>query len=627
MKKILPVILLYALILNLASCSNSNRNSNFSEQTELIESVSVNEGSSSISITEDAVDKQEIREYSKMSAKDITACLTIEQKAAQMVMPAVYHVSEKEIRENCYGSILSGIGENATYTTWQQTITYFQNQALKSEAAIPFLYGQDDVHGVNYCSGAVIFPHNIGIGAANDAELTYQMGLAVADEAKLCYMLWNFSPCVAQGADPRWGRTYESYSSDIDIIKELSAYYVKGLNDGGLVSCAKHFFADGNVLYGTGENSDVNRIMDRGDAQLSDDEINILLDVYQNLIDTGVQTIMVSHSSLNGVKMHENEKYLQYLKNEMGFKGFIVGDWNSVDNITGENLKEKVIKSVNAGVDMLMQVDQYNECMQYIIEGVNEGKIFQERIDDAVTRIMQVKLDEGIFDDPLFKNLNTKQSAVGSDEYRNLAEKLVEESLVLIKNENNTLPLKQNAKVYLIGPAANNVMAQCGGWTGQWRGSNNIKNVTTISDGFFKVAQEFNIEIITEKDRANEADIVLIVVGENSYAEWEGDTSDLSLTGEFGLDGNMDAINEAQSLGIPTVACVVAGRNIIIDEYKDMWDSVVMCYLPGSEGQGVANVLMGKSDFTGKLPMPWYSSIDQIGTDSSWLEIGYGLSY
>ncbi|MBR5088301.1 MAG: glycoside hydrolase family 3 protein, partial [Ruminiclostridium sp.] len=449
-------------------------------------------------------------------------------------------------------------------------------------------------------------------------------------EAKLCHMLWNYSPCVAQSVDPRWGRTYESYGSDLETITRLSTAYTKGLIDGGLVACAKHFFADGNVLYGTGERDDTFMLIDRGDAQLSDDEINELLKVYQAQIDAGVQTIMISHSSLNGVKMHENKEYIMKLKDEMGFKGFIASDWGSVQHISGSSFREQVIKSVNAGIDMLMETDRFDEVRQIIVEAVRSGEISEERVNDAVTRIIKVKKDAGLFDDPLLTDMKTEQTVTGSPEYRKVAEKLVEESLVLLKNEGDVLPFKKGTKVYITGPAADNGQAQCGGWTMGWNGAptTDVPGTTTILEAFTGYAESYGIEVITDKNEAANADVVLLCVGEQSYAEWNGDTADMELCGALGLSGNKAAIKAARELGKPTVTCIIAGRNVILDPTDyDGWDSVVMCYLPGSEGKGISDVLCGCSDFTGKLPSPWYSSIDQITTDECWLERGYGLDY
>ncbi len=548
----------------------------------------------------EAGDANRYKNYADMTPEQIVSQMTIEQKAAQMVQPAVYRITNDDMRAKGYGSVLSTAGHTDA-KQWRKIVDDLQQAAIESPSGIPFIYGQDDVHGVNYCVNAVYFPHNIGIGAANDEELTYKMGQITADEAKICHMMWNFSPVVAQSVDPRWGRTYESYGSDLEIIKKLSTAYTKGLIDKGLVACAKHFFADGNVVYGTGEQGATKMLIDRGDAKLTQEQINELLKVYQAQIDAGVQTIMISHSSLNGVKMHENETY-----------------------------KEKVIKSVNSGIDMLMEADRFEETKEIIIEAVKNGEISEERVNDAVARIIKVKMDVGLFKDPMLTEMKTDQTETGSLEYRKVAEQLVEKSLVLLKNDKNTLPLKQGAKVYITGPAADDGAVQCGGWTLDWNRAttSEIKGVTTIKEAFERYAKDYGIEVITDPKEASKADVVLLCVGEQAYAEWNGDTEDLKLNGELGLSGNRDAMSEAEKLGKPVVTCIVAGRHVIIDEadYKK-WDSVVMCYLPGSEGKGISDVLCGCADFSGKLPSPWYGALDQIGTDKSFLKKGYGLSY
>lgn len=567
--------------------------------------------------------------FSGMEADEIAAALTLEQKAAQMVQPAVYLVAGARVKKNCYGSILSK-HSSVRSDAWVDIVDRLQRLALASEAGVPLLYGQDDVHGVNYCLDAVYFPHNIGLGAANDPELTYQAGLITADEAKLCHMLWNFAPCVAQSSDPRWGRTYESYGSDLQIIKSLSVAYAKGLLDGGLVACAKHFIGDGNVEFGTGEHSDVNRLIDRGNSTLSEDEIQALMSVYQAQIDAGVQTIMVSHSALNGVKMHENGEYIWKLKDEMGFEGFIVSDWNAVQNTSPGTYREQVITAVNAGIDMLMEVDRYDEAMGIIVDAVRSGEIAESRVDDAVTRILRVKKDLGLFEDPFCEAMKTAARETGSDEYRAVAEKLVEESLVLLKNGEGALPFGPGTRVYVTGPACDDPQVQCGGWTIDWNRSPNkkIEGVTTILAGLEERAEAYGITVLTDPAEAQSADVVLLVVGENAYAEWNGDTEDLELCGAMGIRANREAIEEAAALGKRVVTCIVAGRHVLIDPADyDRWDAVVMCYLPGSEGQGVADVLCGEADFTGRLPAPWYASLDQIGTDAHWLDVGYGLSY
>ena len=628
MKKALALLLPLTLLVSSVSCGGRSSSSDSSAVTETT-TASVTSETETASELDKVGNGAKYENYASMSPEEIVGLLTLEQKADQMVQPAIYNVTEEEMKQNDYGSILSTVG-CIDSSSWRKTVDGYQKSAIDSEAGIPYVYGQDDVHGVNYCLNAVYFPHNIGQGAANDEELAYQVGLITADEAKLCHMLWNFSPCVAQSVDPRWGRTYESYGSDLETITKLSTAYTQGLIDGGLIACTKHYFGDGNVVYGTGEQGETKMLIDRGDAQLTDDEIEELLKVYKAQIDAGVQTIMISHSSLNGVKMHENKEYIMKLKDEMGFKGFIVSDWGSIQNIPGASYKEQVIKSVNAGIDMLMETDKFDEAKKIIVDAVNSGDIPEERVNDAVARIIKVKKDAGLFNDPLCENIKTQQKETGSLEYRKVAEKLVEESLVLLKNDNDVLPFKEGAKVYLSGPAADNCQAQCGGWTMDWNGPNqkDVPGVTTIKEAFERYAKDYKIEVITDSAKASEADVVLLCVGEQPYAEWNGDTEDMELCGTLGLEDNEKAIKEAKGLGKPTVACILAGRQVILDEadYAD-WDSVVMCYLPGSEGKGISDVLCGCADFTGKLPSPWYNSVDQIRTDKSWLEKGYGLTY
>lgn len=565
-----------------------------------------------------------------LTAKEIVAGLTLEEKAAQMIQAAGYKVITKdEMKNGGYGSLLSMWGFSAE--EWKAYILGLQEGALASSSGIPYIYGNDAVHGVNNCDGAVIFPHNIGIGAANDEELTYKMGLAVADEAKMSGMLWTFSPCVASAQDPRWGRTFESYSSDTKMVASLGLAFSKGLIDGGILPCAKHYLGDGDVMYGTGEKD---MLIDRGDAILDDARIGELLEVYKTLVDGGVKTVMVTHGAVNGVKMHMHKELItDRLKGELGFTGFVVSDWESIHNMPGNSLKEQVISAVNAGIDMLMEPEYYKDCVKYIIEAVNEGAITAERVDDAVARIVSVKKEMGLFDDPMMQKLETKYETTGSAEYRDLARQLVEKSLVLLKNDNNVLPLKKGSKIFVTGDAANNTGVLCGGWTHKWEGDMDKGNTRlqpdgkTILDGFNALADEYGYTIITDPAQAGSADVTVLCIGEKPYVEWLGDTGDLSITGKLALSGNKKDIAFATELGKPVVTCIIAGRNVIYDEYEDNWDAVVMCYLPGSEGDGVANVLSGKAGFSGRLPMPYYSSVQDIRTDKVKYEIGYGLDF
>lgn len=574
-----------------------------------------------------------LADYSKMTPEEICKTLTIEQKAAQMMQPTIYNTLAMEMKATDYGSILSRVDDYPMPTAeeWKKTVTEYQTFAMQNDAPIPFIYGNDSVHGVNFASGCVMFPHNINIGAAHDTALTEEYGKLAGSDIVHTRMMLNFAPCVATANDPRWGRTYESYSSDSKIVKELAIAYTKGLMSEGVIACPKHFFGDGMITFGTGESTP----LDRGDAKLSEEQIKDQLSIYQALIDQGVRVIMLSHSSLNGTKMHENAKYITYLKNDMGFKGIVLSDWDSVMNCSGSNYKENVILCVKAGVDMLMTETDHAAAMGYIIEGVKEGRISEERIDDAVTRILRVKKEAGLFDDPYLEKVKPSYE-FGSEKSREVARKLAAESFVPLKAGSN-MYIKPGMKVFVTGPAADDVGALCGGWTNWWQGETdaNMKNMG-IADKHFRMeghsilealreaSKDMGFEIITDISQIGTCDMVLLCVGEKPYAEWYGDTSDLSLTGSLGLPGNSDAIQFAAQSGKPVVTLIVAGRNVIIDKYLDSWDSCIMLYLPGTEGgNAVSDVLTGKTGLKGTLPMPYYSSTEQIGTGKCWHDVGW----
>ncbi|MBQ6442000.1 MAG: glycoside hydrolase family 3 protein [Lachnospiraceae bacterium] len=575
---------------------------------------------------------ESITKYDGMTAEEIVAGLTLDQKAAQMVEGAIYCISDAQMQQYDYGSVLSKFDElpNPTDLEWHEIVDAYQRDALSSEAAIPFLYGQDSVHGVNYASGSVIFPQNINMGAANDPALMKEYGALVGSDIVHTGMLLNFSPCVDAAQDPRWGRTYECFSDDNEIVKNLSVPYAEGLLSEGVVVCAKHFFGGGYTAYGTGEYSNMTeRIIDRGDAPMTQDQIDAQLSVYEALVKAGVQSIMISHSSLNGTKMHENAAYIRYLKDDLGFDGFILSDWDSIENCSGADLKENVILCVNAGIDMLMEAEHYEECRQIIVEAVKEGSISEERVDDAVRRIIQVKMDAGLFQDPFMKDFAPAYD-YGSEKSHQVARELAAKSFVPLKAGSH-LTIEKGMKIYVTGPAATDTGALCGGWTYLWQGASDtlyderiLPNDPTILEALNAAGEENGFEIITDPKKIGECDMVLLCIGEHPYAEWEGDTRDLSIVGDMALDGNKQAIEEAAASGKPTLTLLIAGRNVIIDEYLDNWDSCIMCYLPGSEGgNAVTDVLTGKAPLTGTLPMPYYSSVSQIGTGECWHEAGW----
>ena len=556
-----------------------------------------------------------------MSPEDICKTLTLEQKAAQMMQPTIYNVPPSMMKNTDYGSILSRIDDfpMPSDTEWKNAVNDYQKFALQADTPIPFIYGNDSLHGVNFASGCVMFPHNINIGAAHDVALTEEYGKLVGSDIAHTGMLLNFSPCVATANDPRWGRTYESYSSDSKIVTELSVAYAKGMLSEGVVVCPKHFFGDGMTAYGTGEDPS-SMLLDRGDAQLTDEQINEQLAIYQALIDEGVQVIMLSHSSLNGTKMHENAKYISILKNDMGFNGIVLSDWDSIMNCSGESYKDNVILGVNAGIDMFMTDTNHEEAMGYIISGVKEGLISEDRINDAVTRIIRVKQEAGLFDDPLLEKL-TPSYDYGSARSHEVARQLAAESFVPLK-VSDKMYIKPGMKVFVAGPAADDVGALCGGWTNWWQGMSDAEmSGLGVTDKHFRSEGPSIVEALIAASKEGGFEIV---TDESQIGSWYGDSKDLSLTGELGLLGFGGAISLAKQSGKPTVTLIVAGRNVMISNYIDQWDACIMLYLPGTEGgNAVADVLTKKVELTGTLPMPYYSSIDQIGTSQCWHDIGW----
>lgn len=564
--------------------------------------------------------------YVSMTPEEICASLTLEQKAAQMIQPVLEKTHPTEMKTNNYGSVIARIDNwpMPGVGAWRETVKSYQDYALQSSAKIPYIYGNDSVHGVNFASGCVIFPHNINVGAANDPALTEEYGKLVGSDIVQTRMILNFAPCVATANDPRWGRTYESYSSDSKIVTDLAVAYTKGLLSQGVIVCPKHFFGDGLTAYGTGESTP----LDRGDAKISEDQIKEQISIYQALIDEGVQVIMLSHSALNGTKMHENEKYISMLKNDMGFKGIVLSDWDAVMHCSGASYRENVILGVNAGIDMLMTDTDHADAMKFIINGVKDGKISEDRINDAVTRIIRVKKEAGLFEDPYLEKVNP-EFEFGSTRSHEVARKLAAESFVALKT-GKKMYIEPGMKVFVTGPAADDTGVLCGGWTYFWQGISDKEYFgstdthVTQGNSIVDALKEAGVEVVTDKSQIGSCDMVLLCIGEKPYAEWEGDTDNLSLTGTMGLPGNADAIKFAAESGLPTVTLIVAGRNVMISDYIDKWDSCIMLYLPGSEGgNAVADVLTKKAELKGTLPMPYYSSVDQIGTGKCWKEVGW----
>ena len=569
--------------------------------------------------------------------------MTLEEKIGQMTQVDYRYLKDKsDIAKYFLGSILSGGGATPPTnqpSSWVDLYNGFQKEALKTRLKIPLIYGIDAVHGHNNVFGATMFPHNIGLGCANDKLLVQKIASATAAEVKATGLDWTFAPCVAVAQDERWGRTYESFSEDSDIVTELGVastigYQGRNLNKNSVLACAKHFVGDGNTVFGTGTNW---YKIDRGDVVLEEEELRSkYIKPFKESIRAGVGSIMISYNSWKGKKLH-GHKYLinDVLRKELKFDGIVISDWAGINEID-KDYKTCIIQSINAGIDMNMvpgslnpDDNSYDDFIRLAIEAVKEGSISMKRIDDAVYRILKVKKQIGLFDNPI-KNPPDK-NIVGSRKHRDLARESVRKSLVLLKNENKILPLKKfGKKITLVGDHADNIGFQCGGWTIHWQGgSGDITTGTTILDAFKStVSDSNNINYSKNGDNLTSSDIIVVAIGEKPYTEGVGDRDSLFLSKE-----NKELLEKIKRAKIPYVVILISGRPMIINEELNDSHAFVAAWLPGTEGAGISDVLFGDFDFSGKLSMTWPKSMKQIPInfgDNDYdplFEFGFGLSY
>ena len=509
------------------------------------------------------------------------------------------------------GSLLSGGGSHPNVNepqAWLDMYNNYQSETLKSRLQIPLIYGIDAVHGHNNVYGATIFPQNIGLGATNNPELIFKISEATSIEVAATGIDWTFSPCLSSPEDYRWGRTYEGFSSDPSLVEILGEASVKGYqsaqtNSGKkVVACAKHFIGDGNTEFGTG----MNGLVDRGNTILTVDELKEkLLPKYQAAIDADVQTIMASYNSWNGVKCHGSKELLtDILKVEMGFDGFVISDWQGIDEIPGD-YKSDIITSINAGIDMVMvsgQGQPYKKFMRLLKESVEEGSIPLARIDDAVKRILKVKLRNGLFDNPIVEN--DALEVIGSDAHRDIARQAVRESVVVLKND-DIIPISKDSKsIVVAGRGADNLGMQCGGWTINWQGGQGDITVgTTILDGIKKsVSSETNVIYSIDGQDLNDVDgdLAVVVIGEDPYTEFFGDKDNLDL-----LDDDIETINTLKDKGYKVMVLLISGRPMNIADHINSWDGFAAVWLPGTEGDGISDILFGDFQSSGKLSYPW----------------------
>ena len=580
---------------------------------------------------------------------ELLSKMTLEEKVGQMTQAEQSSLKDvNDIEKYFLGSLLSGGNSDPksgnTLNDWTDMYDQYQSHALKTRLGIPILYGVDAVHGHNNVLGAVVFPHNIGLGCTRNPELVEKASRITAIEVRATGINWTFAPCVAVPRDERWGRTYEGFGEMPELAKSLGEAAVRGFQGDNLsdplriLACAKHFVGDGGTTFGTGlpkeQNSAQRWGLDQGDVRLSEQELrDIHMEGYIPAIKAGVGSIMPSYNSWNGEKCSGSKRLLtEILKQELGFEGFLISDYAAIDQLPGD-YKSDIEQSINAGMDMVMVPHKYQEFFDTLCALVKEGKVSTARIDDAARRILRVKFALGLMEEGRShladRSLHAK---FGSAEHREVARQCVRESLVLLKNEKKALPIsKRIARIHVAGKNADDIGNQCGGWTIDWQGKSGdlTPGGTTILKAIQNaVAKNTKITFAKDGTGAAGADIGIVVIGEKPYAEMRGDREDLSLDKE-----DVAAIENLKKAGIPVVVIVISGRPLIIDKIVDKADAILAAWLPGTEGAGVADVLFGDYKPKGKLSFSWPRSTSQIPINMGnrnydpLFKYGFGLTY
>ncbi|MDP5106030.1 MAG: glycoside hydrolase family 3 C-terminal domain-containing protein [Polaribacter sp.] len=550
------------------------------------------------------VSKDEIIEQ---KVDSLLKLMTLEEKIGQMSQIRHFEANvDEDVSAKFIGSIIHTQGPNPGETAldWQNRFIVLQKKALSTRLGIPMLFAVDAVHGQNTFNGATIFPHNIGLGATQNEKLVEEIAKITAIESQATGFNWVFSPCVAIPFNEKWGRVYEAFSESTELTEKLTKASIKGhqgnLEDSNTVlATAKHFIGDGATDFG----------IEGGETSLSAKEINqILLAPYKVAVKENVGAIMASFNTVSGISMHANKALItDTLKVGLNFKGIVVSDWQGYSRFGKNDI-------INAGVDVVMAVDGNLVGFQEgLREGVKDSTVSMVRIDDAVKRILRQKYRLGLFENPFpDPSLIAK---IGSKEHRAVAKQAVRESLVLLKNKNNVLPLsKETKKIVVVGEHANNSGLQSGGWTINWQGSyENYKGATTILDGIKKLSKG---EVVYDQEASQnhfDADIAIIVVGETPYAEFMGDIGHESNQLQLTLsETHQKYIKTYQEKGVKTVVVLVSGRPLVVTDQIEKSDAFVAAWLLGSEGDGVAEVLFGASNFLGKLPHSWPKSVEDF---------------
>ncbi|APZ98535.1 1,4-beta-D-glucan glucohydrolase [Sphingopyxis sp. QXT-31] len=570
--------------------------------------------------------------------------MTVEQKVGQLIQGDISTITPKDLETYPLGSILAGGNsgpngnERSSAADWAKLVGEFRAVSMKPQAngiAIPIIFGVDAVHGHNNVPGATLFPHNIGLGAARDPELIQRIGAVTAAEIAGSGIEWTFAPTLAVPQDLRWGRSYEGYAADPKLIADYAKAMVIGLQ-GPLASgksvgpahvaaTAKHFLADGGTFEGK----------DQGDAKIDEEELIAKHAMgYPAAIDAGALTVMASFSSWQGVKHHGNKGLLtDALKQKMGFEGFVVGDWNGHGQVAGCSVTD-CAQSINAGLDMFMAPDSWKGLYETTVKQAKDGTISQARLDDAVRRILRVKYKLGLFPEGHVDRSTVK--ALGTPEHLAVAREAVAKSLVLLKNNGSLLPIKPGARVLVTGPGADNMAMQAGGWTISWQGTDVVRgdfpNGQTIWEGLDKAVRDAGgVATLSDGGAYKEKpDVAIVVFGEAPYAEFQGDVPTLDYQPNDATD--LATLKKLKAAGIPVVALFLSGRPMFTSPEINAADAFVAGWLPGSQGAGVADVLIAGKDgktarpFTGTLPFAWPADA-RSPVEKPLFATGYGLKY
>lgn len=643
LKKIVALMLALALVVSLGGCGGQTDDTGQagiqSEQNAAGESVTDTEVDKSVYM--DATQDVETR------VEALLAQMTLEEKIGQMLQPEQAYITAEEVTEYGVGSVLSGGGSapstGNTIIDWAYRVNELKEAALETRLGIPLLYGVDAVHGNNNVYATTIFPHNVGLGATGDLELVEKIGEITAEEVRAIGAQWTFAPTLGNPQNVRWGRSYECFSEDASVVAEFGAAYIRGfqgvlgseeyLDENHVLACAKHFIGEGQTA--EGEN--------QGNVEMTQEEFDVLLesgviDPYTRALHEGVRTVMISYNSVDGLKCHENKHLVRdLLKGELGFTGLVVSDYNAIQQLSGVTYKEQIRQAIEAGVDLFMEVSTWKDVFNNMKELVEDGELSEELIDDSVRRILRVKFESGLFEEKIGgENELALQDEVGSDEHREVAREAVRKSLVLLKNENvgekTAIDALQDAtNIRLCGQKAYDMGSQCGGWTISWQGLTGMTTPgTTIIDGIAaEVMPEKKLSHDVKGEVVAENDAIIVVVGEGPYAEMYGDRGidgvTISATDKEMLDNLRQSLTEQGKEDIPVIAILIGGRCLDITDYMDMFDGIIMAWLPGTEGAGIAEVLFGEYDFTGKLTYTWR---ENPGDPESpvLFEMGYGLT-